>query len=432
VVVDGGWMWWWRGWEEREKNDAQYCFLFRALAQFVAPHFSFGPHRPLALSLFASPCRRADQQRLTSSFFRLSELGITIRAPPPRALRLHTRAHLVLQPNGLANSPCPRWSRGWAFSFFPFRGCAPKRGPTPRYPRHPPPRGEGRENGPRAGVGDAAGRQVPSRVPRDAGQGGLFHGTCDSARPDGLGEKKNEERVRVRSRPLTTPTHPTAQMCNTPELCAEATLQPLRRFPALDAVVIFSDILIVPQAMGMEVHMNPGPSFPSPLKKPADVARLTLRPDADACFAKLYEGIALTRKLAATQVGKAVPVIGFCGAPWTLMGYMIDGQTYPPPQQTEAQKKAAAEAAAAEAALTGVPVLPPNPAAEKEKDKAKIWLYQVRRFSCLFSFRFFRSPGALFLLTRAPPLFAIFFVLFCFLLAHYRSILLNPMLCLRP
>ena len=61
------------------------------------------------------------------------------------------------------------------------------------------------------------------------------------------------------------------QVCNTPALCAEATLQPLRRYPAtLDAVVVFSDILIVPQAMGLEVRMEPGPVFPSPLASPDD------------------------------------------------------------------------------------------------------------------------------------------------------------------
>ena len=127
-------------------------------------------------------------------------------------------------------------------------------------------------------------------------------------------------------------------MCNTPALCAEATLQPLRRFPAtLDAVVIFSDILIVPQAMGLEVRMEPGPVFPSPLAGPADLSRLALRPDAAAAFAPLFEGIARTRRLAAAPpsqggCGKAVPVIGFCGAPWTLLSYMVapGGREGPP------------------------------------------------------------------------------------------------------
>jgi uroporphyrinogen decarboxylase len=146
-------------------------------------------------------------------------------------------------------------------------------------------------------------------------------------------------------------------MCNTPALCADVTLQPLRRFPGLDAVVIFSDILIVPQAMGLEVRMAPGPVFPAPLRGPDDVRRLTLRPDADAAFAPLYEGITLTRATAAAE-GRPVPVIGFCGAPWTLFGYMVDGAPPPPPP--------------------GAPPAPPPSAADKEKDKAKQWLYKVR------------------------------------------------------
>ena len=134
------------------------------------------------------------------------------------------------------------------------------------------------------------------------------------------------------------------QVCNTPALCAEATLQPLKRFPAtLDAVVIFSDILIVPQAMGLEVRMEPGPVFPRPLASPSDLAarlasgELTLRPDADAAFAPRYAGISATRRAAAALpaqggCGKAVPVLGFCGAPWTLFSYMVAGAGRPSPQ----------------------------------------------------------------------------------------------------
>ena len=128
------------------------------------------------------------------------------------------------------------------------------------------------------------------------------------------------------------------EVCNEPSLCAEATLQPLRRYPgSLDAVVVFSDILIVPQALGMEVRMEPGPVFPSPLTGPEDLARLTLHPDAATVFAPLYAGISLTRAMAAAPVaeggcGKAVPVIGFCGAPWTLMSYMVGVAGRPSPQ----------------------------------------------------------------------------------------------------
>ena len=115
-------------------------------------------------------------------------------------------------------------------------------------------------------------------------------------------------------------------MCQTPALAAEVTLQPLRRFRAeLDAIIIFSDILIVPQAMGMEVLMESGrgPVFPKPLGSPADMKRLTLTPDIPSALGYLFEAITLTRRLSASI--KAVPVIGFSGGPWTLMSYMIEG-----------------------------------------------------------------------------------------------------------
>jgi uroporphyrinogen decarboxylase len=117
-------------------------------------------------------------------------------------------------------------------------------------------------------------------------------------------------------------------MCHTPAIAAEVTLQPLRRYhDLLDAVVIFSDILIVPQAMGMEVVMESGrgPVFTRPLDSPEDLGRLRLAPDVRSALAPLFEAITLTRRLAAEEVGKAVPVIGFAGGPWTLMSYMIEG-----------------------------------------------------------------------------------------------------------
>lgn len=115
-------------------------------------------------------------------------------------------------------------------------------------------------------------------------------------------------------------------MCETPELAAEVTLQPLRRFRGLlDAVVIFSDILIVPQAMGLECQMLPGkgPVFPAPLLDPSHLDRLNLSPDAsdDGAYSPLYRAIKRTRMLMQDEV----PVMGFCGGPWTLLAYMVDG-----------------------------------------------------------------------------------------------------------
>ena len=107
----------------------------------------------------------------------------------------------------------------------------------------------------------------------------------------------------------------------TPELAAEVTLQPVRRFE-LDAAIIFSDILVVPQAMGLTVEMVPGtgPRFPDPLAKPSDLARLR-EPDVAASLRYVFEALTLTRR----RLEGKIPLIGFCGAPWTLMAYMVEG-----------------------------------------------------------------------------------------------------------
>ncbi|KAJ3300183.1 hypothetical protein HDV03_002368 [Kappamyces sp. JEL0829] len=91
-----------------------------------------------------------------------------------------------------------------------------------------------------------------------------------------------------------------------------------------DASIIFSDILVVPQAMGLEVEMLPGkgPSFPAPLKTPEDLKRLLPAPvDVDASLSYVYDAITLTRQ----RLDGRVPLFGFAGAPWTLMAYMVEG-----------------------------------------------------------------------------------------------------------
>jgi uroporphyrinogen decarboxylase len=110
-------------------------------------------------------------------------------------------------------------------------------------------------------------------------------------------------------------------LCHTPALAAEVTLQPIDRL-GVDAAILFSDILVVPQAMGMELqfHEGRGPIFPEPLRTAADVARLRL-PEADRDLAYVMETIGLVREGLAGRV----PLIGFCGAPWTLAAYMIEG-----------------------------------------------------------------------------------------------------------
>ena len=116
--------------------------------------------------------------------------------------------------------------------------------------------------------------------------------------------------------------HDFFEICRTPALAMEVTLQPIRRYSGLlDAAIIFSDILVVPQAMGMEVIMNPGPHFPNPLITPADAEKLPKVVDVDKELGYVYEAITQTRH----ALDGEVPLIGFCGAPWTLFSYMIEG-----------------------------------------------------------------------------------------------------------
>ena len=107
-------------------------------------------------------------------------------------------------------------------------------------------------------------------------------------------------------------------------MACKVTLQPIDRYgELLDASIIFSDILVVPQAMGLEVQMIPqkGPHFPDPLKTPADMERLHTTVDVDKSLSYVYDAITLTRK----ELKGRVPLFGFVGAPWTLMAYMIEG-----------------------------------------------------------------------------------------------------------
>lgn len=112
------------------------------------------------------------------------------------------------------------------------------------------------------------------------------------------------------------------KICQTPELAAEVTLQPIERFE-LDAAIIFSDILVVPQALGLIVEMRAGegPVLPEPLKSPDDLIRLNKCVDVGEKLGYVGEAVTLTR----TKLDGKVPLIGFAGAPWTLMCYMIEG-----------------------------------------------------------------------------------------------------------
>jgi uroporphyrinogen decarboxylase len=110
------------------------------------------------------------------------------------------------------------------------------------------------------------------------------------------------------------------ELCKTPDLAAQVTRQPVDIL-GVDAAILFSDILVVPEAMGMELILeDQGPQFPSPLRGKADVARLRV-PDPVQELGFVADAIRLLRK------DLQVPLIGFCGAPWTLAAYMIEGKT---------------------------------------------------------------------------------------------------------
>lgn len=112
------------------------------------------------------------------------------------------------------------------------------------------------------------------------------------------------------------------ERCQTPELATEITIQPVEQV-GVDAAIIFSDILVVPQAMGLEVQMveGKGPFLPQPVKQAGDLQRLHL-PDVEASLGYVFDALRLTKK---TLDGR-VPLIGFAGAPWTLLCYMVQGK----------------------------------------------------------------------------------------------------------
>ncbi|MBF0173365.1 MAG: uroporphyrinogen decarboxylase [Magnetococcales bacterium] len=110
-------------------------------------------------------------------------------------------------------------------------------------------------------------------------------------------------------------------LCKNPELAARVTLQPIERF-GLDAAILFSDILVIPEAMGMELHFleGEGPHFPHPLTRLADLDRLNL-PDPEVQLGYVMGAIDEIRR----QLPSSTPLIGFSGSPWTLATYMIEG-----------------------------------------------------------------------------------------------------------
>ena len=121
-------------------------------------------------------------------------------------------------------------------------------------------------------------------------------------------------RVRAQAKDFLT-------LCKTPELVCEVTLQPLGRFD-FDAAIIFSDILVVPEAMGLELEFvdGQGPRFQNPVRDEKALAALR-QPVPGEDFSYVLDAIRLVRG----ELGGKVPLIGFVGSPWTLAVYMIEG-----------------------------------------------------------------------------------------------------------
>lgn len=112
------------------------------------------------------------------------------------------------------------------------------------------------------------------------------------------------------------------ERCQTPGLATEITIQPVQQV-GVDAAIIFSDILVVPQAMGMEVQMveGKGPFLPDPIKRVSDLVKICI-PDVEERLHYVFDALRLTKKTLDGQV----PLIGFAGAPWTLLCYMVQGK----------------------------------------------------------------------------------------------------------
>lgn len=110
-------------------------------------------------------------------------------------------------------------------------------------------------------------------------------------------------------------------LCKTPELATEVTIQPLDRYP-LDAAILFSDILTIPDAMGLGLYFSEGegPKFSNPLKTQADVDKLFV-PDMAGELKYVTDAVSMIHR----ELDGRVPLIGFTGSPWTLATYMVEG-----------------------------------------------------------------------------------------------------------
>lgn len=113
------------------------------------------------------------------------------------------------------------------------------------------------------------------------------------------------------------------ELVETPDLAAEVTIQPVDELD-VDAAIIFSDILVIPEAMGLTYEMieKKGPFFPNTIRQAADVQRLRSGATAASELSYVFDAIRITQK----ELAGRVPLIGFAGAPWTILSYMVEGQ----------------------------------------------------------------------------------------------------------
>ncbi len=110
--------------------------------------------------------------------------------------------------------------------------------------------------------------------------------------------------------------------CQTPDLASEITVQPIRRF-GMDAAILFSDILVIPQAMNIEVQMkaNYGPYLPNPIRTQKDVDNVVI-PNVNEALGYVMEAIKMTKE----KLNNEIPLIGFAGSPWTILCYCVQGE----------------------------------------------------------------------------------------------------------
>lgn len=112
------------------------------------------------------------------------------------------------------------------------------------------------------------------------------------------------------------------ELVSTPERAAEVTIQPVDIL-GVDAAIIFSDILVIPEALGLDYEMveKKGPAFPKTIQTKKDIEVLRNGEDAAAHLEYVYDALKVTKR----ALNGRVPLIGFCGAPWTLLAYMVEG-----------------------------------------------------------------------------------------------------------